>query len=93
MTRAAADTRRRTDAQVFAEARSALDGRPTIPATVRVHVHKGVATLTGTVRRASESAEAQQVVLSVAGIVRVVNEIVVAQPPNEEGFEPPNTTW
>ena len=92
MARTVADVHRRTDAQMFAEARSALDGRPTIPATVRVHVYRGIATLTGSVRRASESAEAEHVVRRVAGIERVVNDINVAHPPSEEGFEAPDAT-
>lgn len=82
---------RRTDADLFAEARSALDSRPTISATVRVHVEHGTATLTGTVRLASESAEAEDVVRHLRGIQRVVNDINIAQRPSEEGFEPPQT--
>jgi osmotically-inducible protein OsmY len=80
---------RRPDADVFAEARHALDRASTFPATVRVHVRGGTATLTGTVRTASESANAAEVVQHVRGVERVVNSISVAQPPSEKGFEPP----
>jgi osmotically-inducible protein OsmY len=75
---------------MFAEARNALDRRPTIPATVRVHVAHGTATLTGTVRLTSESAEAEDVVRGVAGIEHVVNRINVALLPSKQGFEPPD---
>jgi osmotically-inducible protein OsmY len=91
MTRAAATASRRGDPEMFAEARSALDRCPRIPATVRVHVEKAVATLTGTVRLASESAEAEDIVRRVTGIERVRNKINVAQLPSEQGFEPPDT--
>jgi osmotically-inducible protein OsmY len=78
-----------TDADIFAEARSALDRRPTIPATVHVHVDAGVATLTGSVRLASERAEAEDVVRHVRGVQRVLNEITVPPLPSKEGFESP----
>ena len=91
MTRATAETLGRTDAQMFAEARSALDRCPTIPATVRVHICRGVATPTGSVRRASKSAGAEHRVRNVSGIERVVNQIDVAHLPSEEGFEAPDT--
>ena len=90
MTRVTAPTTRRSDADIFAEARQALDLQPGIPATVRVHVDNGVATLTGTVRLASESAASEEIVRRVRGVERVVNEISVAQRPSEEGFEPPD---
>jgi osmotically-inducible protein OsmY len=80
---------RRTDADIFAEARKALDERPSIPATVRVHMEDGVAWLTGMARRVSERTEAEDVVRQVPGVQRVVNEITVAEPPSAEGFEPP----
>jgi osmotically-inducible protein OsmY len=78
----------RTDADIFARARKALDERPSIPGTVRVHIDDGVAWVTGTVRRTSERAEAEDVVRQVPGVQRVVNKLAVAQPPSEEGFEP-----
>ena len=90
MTQATAKTTRRTDAEIFAEARNALDCRPSIPGTVHVHVDDGVATLTGNVRLASERAEAEDVVRHVRGVQRVVNEITVPQLPSKEGFEPPD---
>jgi osmotically-inducible protein OsmY len=81
---------RRADADIFVDARHALDRHPAISATVRVHVDKGIATLTGSVRLASESAEAEDLVRHVRGVARVVNDISVAQPPSEKGFEPPD---
>jgi osmotically-inducible protein OsmY len=78
------------DADIFAEARKALDERPSIPATVRVHVDDGVAWLTGMARRASERTEAEAVVRHVRGVRQVVNEITLAQAPSEKGFEPPD---
>jgi len=80
---------RRTDADVFAEARQSLDRRASIPATVRVHIEDGVARLTGIVRQVSERAEAEAVLRSVAGVHRVLNEISVAQTASAQGFERP----
>ena len=40
----------RTDAEIFADARRALDHSPRVPEGVRVHVANGVVTLTGDVR-------------------------------------------
>jgi osmotically-inducible protein OsmY len=79
----------RTDANLFAEARKALDDCPSVPATVRVHIDDGVAWLTGMARRTSERAAAENIVRQVPGIERVVNKITVAQP-GAEGFEPPD---
>jgi osmotically-inducible protein OsmY len=89
MTSSTPTARRRTDADIFAEARKALDERPSIPATVHVHIGEGVAWLTGTVRRATERIEAEDVVRHVDGVQRVVNRITVAEPPDEEDFGPP----
>jgi osmotically-inducible protein OsmY len=89
MSGTAATGSRGNDAELFAKVRKALDGRPSIPATVRVHVDSGTATLTGTVRLASERAEAEDVVRHVPGVQRVIDEIAVATPPSAEGFEPP----
>lgn len=80
----------RPDAEIFAEARHALDERPAVPASVRIHVDEGVMTLTGSVRLSSERSEAQDTVRSVPGVRRLVNEIVVARIPSAEGFEPPD---
>jgi osmotically-inducible protein OsmY len=79
-----------TDAEIFARARRALDDRPSIPATVRVHIDDGVAWLTGTSRLAAERAEAEAIVREVPGVQRVVNNVSVTQPVNPEGFEPPD---
>ena len=81
----------RTDAEIFTDARRALDGDAALPATVRVHVEAGILTLTGTVRRAAESARAEAIVRQVLGVDRVINSVSVAERPNEEGFEPPET--
>jgi osmotically-inducible protein OsmY len=80
----------RTDAEIFADARHALDERPSVPATVRVHVEHGVATLTGTARLVAERSEAAEVVGRIAGVRDVMNDIVVSQPPNPAGFEAPD---
>ena len=80
---------RRTDTDIFAEARKALDERPSIPATVRVHIDDGVAWLTGMARRASERTEAEKVVRRIRGVERIVNKITVAELPDAGGFEPP----
>ena len=90
MSRMPAKTTHLTDAQIFAEARLALDRHPTIPGTVRVHIDDGVATLTGSVRTSSDRAEADKTVRSVHGVSRLVNKITVAQTPSAEGFEPPD---
>jgi osmotically-inducible protein OsmY len=79
----------RPDAEIFAEARRMLDARGTVPAGVRVHVDHGVVTLTGTVRLPFEQLEAEDAVRHVRGVHRVVNEIVVADMPNVQGYEPP----
>ena len=44
------DTTRRSDAEIFGDARKALDERPTVPQGVDAHVVRGVVTLTGSVR-------------------------------------------
>lgn len=79
----------RTDADIFTAARSALDLRPNVPGTVRVHVDRGIATLTGSVRLPSERAEAEDAVRHVDGVQRVVNSIMLARRVSAEGFEPP----
>jgi osmotically-inducible protein OsmY len=92
MTRATARSTHRTDAEIFAQARKALDERPSIPAAVRVHVDDGAAWLTGTVQLTSERAEAEDVVRQVPGVQRIVNTIAVAKPVSPEGFEPPDAS-
>jgi hypothetical protein len=54
MTPSTRTERRRSDTDIFAEARKARDERPAIPATLRVHVDDGVAWLTGVARKAFE---------------------------------------
>jgi osmotically-inducible protein OsmY len=81
---------RRADAEIFAEARHALDSRPTVPEGVRVHVDQGTVTLTGSVQRPSERAEAEQAVRPIEGVQRIMNDIVVTQVPHAVGFEPPD---
>jgi osmotically-inducible protein OsmY len=90
MTRAATTGARRTDTEIFAQARKSLDERPSIPATVRVHIDNGTAWLTGTVRLTSQRVEAEDVVRQVPGVQHIVNKIAVAQPASPEGFEPPD---
>lgn len=79
-----AKTIHRSDTEMFAEARRALDRHSTIPATVHVHVENGTATLTGIVRVASESADAIAVVRAVPGIARVINKLTVTQVVGED---------
>jgi osmotically-inducible protein OsmY len=83
-------TTHRSDADIFVEARHALDCRPTVPGTVHVHIDKGVATLTGTVGRPGEKADAADAVGHVPGVKDVVNIIIVMQTASAEGFEPPD---
>jgi osmotically-inducible protein OsmY len=80
----------RTDAEIFTAATNALERRPAVPATVRVHVDRGIATLTGSVRLPSEQAEAEEAVRQVDGVQRVINSITVATRVSAEGFEPPD---
>lgn len=80
----------RSDAEIFADARLALDRQPNVPSTVRIHVEHGNATLTGSVRRVAERNEAEDAVRGVPGVVRVVNDITVARMPSAEGFEAPD---
>ena len=79
----------RPDAEIFADARHALDGRPAVPAAVHVHVSDGVITLTGSVRVASQQLEAEEAIRHVPGLRRLVNDIVVAEMPSVLGFESP----
>jgi osmotically-inducible protein OsmY len=79
----------RSDADLFTDARKALDERPSVPQEVRVHVDHGTVTLTGSVRWPQERSEAEDVVRHVDGVLRVVNDIIVAHIANPEGFEAP----
>jgi osmotically-inducible protein OsmY len=91
MARATETTTHRSDAEIFAQARKALDERPSIPATVRVHIDDGTAWLPGTVRLGRERAEAASVVRQIPGVQRIENKIIVVQLANPEEFEPPET--
>ena len=89
MTRTA--TPHRLDSDIFAEARLALDRHLDMPATVRVHVEDGIATLTGTVRVTAQRAEAERTVGLVRGVRGTVNKITVTASEAPEDFEPPET--
>jgi len=79
----------RTDAEVFAAARHALDQNPAVPASVRIHVESGVVMLTGSVRVPGEREEAEDTVRGVEGVQGVVNNIYVGRVPSA-GFEAPD---
>ena len=81
----------RPDAEIFVEARRALDERPAIPSTVHVHVNEGIATLTGSVRLPSQQLEAEEAIRHVPGLRRLINDIVVAEMPSVLGFERPQS--
>jgi osmotically-inducible protein OsmY len=66
-----------SDAAAFAAARKCLDDCPTVPGTVRVHVVDGVVTLSGTVERPAQRAEAERIVRPVVGPRRVLNNLTV----------------
>ena len=83
-------TTHRSDAEIFAGARRALDQRPTVPQGVHVHVNRGAVTLTGSVRQPFERADAEEAVRRVEGIRSLVNDIIVTQAPNPQGFEAPD---
>ena len=78
----------RPDAHIFAAARHALDENPAVPAGVRVHVYKGVVTLTGSVRTPEDRMRAVDTVRSIAGVRGVVNDMFVLHVP-AAGFERP----
>lgn len=65
------------DAAAFAAARKCLDESPEVPGTVRVHVVDDVVTLTGTVERPSQRADAERAIRPLIGSRRVVNSISV----------------
>jgi osmotically-inducible protein OsmY len=79
----------RTDAELFTEARHALDENPAVPAAVRVHLQGGIVTLTGSVRLPGERLMAEQTVRGIEGVRGVVNEIFVRDVP-AAGMEPPD---
>ena len=80
---------RRSDSELFVDARHALDCSPRVPAGVHVHVDHGIVTLTGTVRSSAERDEAEDVLRRVGGIQRLVNAIAISQIPDPAGFGPP----
>ena len=65
------------DAAAFAAARKRLDESPEVPGTVRVHVVNDVVTLTGTVERPSQRADAERAIRPVIGSRRVLNNVTV----------------
>jgi osmotically-inducible protein OsmY len=67
----------RSDAELFAAARRALDRNPRVPAAVRVHVSDGTVLLTGSVRAVWEREAADQTVRGVDGLHGVENDIYV----------------
>ena len=75
-------TTNRSDAEIFADARKALDQRPTVPPGVHIHVDRGTVTLTGSVRQPFERADADQAVRTVEGVRSLVNDIIVTEAPN-----------
>ena len=87
MSHATVKATHRNDAEIFADARFALDNQSNVPATAHVHVDNGTVTLTGTVRRPGERRTAEQVVRHVEGVRRVINLLQVAEMPGAEGFE------
>ena len=84
------DVTYRPDAEIFVDAKKALEDRPSVPAEVHVHVESGNVTLTGGVRWPFERAEAEEAVRQVKGIRELVNRITVAEVANAQGFEPPD---
>ena len=80
---------RRADAEIFADARGALDRNPHVPGTVHVHVEQGVATLTGNVRLPAERAEAVRAIHGVEGIHSLVNKIIVTQRVDPDELDTP----
>jgi hypothetical protein len=75
---------RRNDAAIFADGRRALDDSPGVPGTIRIHVFKGIAILTGGARMTAERDEAENAVRHVDGVCRLVNAIIVAGMPDAE---------
>ena len=82
-------THHRSDPDIFAAARKALDDDPRVPQDVRVHVDLGTVTLTGTVRWPHEKAQAERIVRDIDGVQRVVNKMTVVNMANPEGFYSP----
>jgi osmotically-inducible protein OsmY len=85
-----ASSHRGSDLHIFLAARRALDDHPRVP-QVRVHVDRGIVTLTGNVRWPQERAEAEAVVRRIEGVLGVVDKIAVAYVVDPEGFEAPES--
>lgn len=83
-------TPQRSDAEIFAAARRALDERPSVPQGVHVHVSSGVVTLTGSVSLPVERADAEATVRGIEGIRGLVNDIIVTQAAKPAGFDAPD---
>ena len=79
----------RTDAEILVDARDALEARRTVPGGVHVHVEGGVVTLTGRVYRPFEQTEAEEAVVHIGGVRRIVNDLEVAES-TAPGFEAPD---
>ena len=79
----------RSDAEIFAAARRALDRNPRVPAAVRVHVSDGMVLLTGSVRAMWEREAADQTVRGVDGAHGVENDIYVINI-SDAAFEMPD---
>ena len=84
------NTTHRSDAEIFGDARKALDECPTVPQGVHVHVVRGAVTLTGSVRHPLERTDAEEAVRRVEGIQSLVNSIFVTQVPDRRAFEAPD---
>ena len=67
----------RSDAEISAAARRALDRNPLVPPAVRVHVSDGMVLLTGSVRAMWERDAADQTVRGLDGAHGVENDIYV----------------
>ena len=85
-------TGHRSDTHIFSAARKALDDHPQVP-QVRVHVHRGTVTLTGSVRWPQERSEAEAVVRRIEGVSDIVNKVTVsnADPAVVEPSSPANS--
>ena len=79
----------RSNAEIFVAVRHALDECPAVPGTVRVYVDDALVILTGTVRRLFEAQEAEEAVRPMVGVRRLVNDIVVTEVVDAQGFESP----
>jgi len=79
----------RSNAEILVAARHALDERPAVPGSVQIYVDDALVILTGTVRRLFEAQEAVEAVRPMVGGRRLVNDIVVTEVADAQGFESP----